>query len=204
MLGGGIEAAVGYGFAAFTAASGVGVAAGIAVGLHGSDVATTGFYELLYGVPRDTLTSQGLQAIGLPQNDANGVDAGISMGVTMGMGAAVEVGLAAKSFNSIGNEVKAVPVSHWGSQEIHPGSYVVVGENTFINYLKSGKWQPGFGNEFAAPWTGFSTYVPASTLHSPSKAATATGVFDSPIMDPIKGWIFNQRSYWGPTVSNVP
>ena len=70
---------------------GVGVAAGIAVGLHGSDVATTGFYELLYGVPRDTLTSQGLQAVGLPQDDANGIDAGLSMVGTMGIGAAIRV-----------------------------------------------------------------------------------------------------------------
>ena len=92
MIGGAVEAAVGYGFAAFTAETGIGIAAGVAVGLHGTDVTYAGYYEMVSGVPYDTLTSQGLQAIGLSRDDANGVDAGLSMGATMGIGAAVKSG----------------------------------------------------------------------------------------------------------------
>jgi len=43
---------------------------------------------MVNGVPQDTLTSQGLQAVGVPQDLANGVDAGVSMVGTMGVGAA--------------------------------------------------------------------------------------------------------------------
>ena len=88
MIGGGVEATVGYGFAGLTAETGVGIAAGVAVGLHGTDVAIAGYYTMVNGVPQDTLTSQGLQAVGVPQDWANGVDAGISMAGTMGVGAA--------------------------------------------------------------------------------------------------------------------
>ena len=88
MIGGGVEAAAGYSFAFLTAESGIGIAAGVAVGIHGSDVAMAGFYTMVNGVPQDTLTSQGLQAVGVPQNWANGVDKGISMVGTMGVSAA--------------------------------------------------------------------------------------------------------------------
>ena len=61
---------------------------GVAVGLHGTDAAIAGYYTMVNGVPQDTLTSQGLQAIGVPQDWANGIDAGVSMAGTMGVGAA--------------------------------------------------------------------------------------------------------------------
>ena len=77
-----------YGFAGLTAETGLGIAAGVAVGIHGSDVATAGFYTMVNGVPQDTLTSQGLQSIGVPQDWANGIDAGVSMAGAMGVGAA--------------------------------------------------------------------------------------------------------------------
>ena len=53
----------------------------------GTDVAYAGYYTMVNGVPYDTLTSQGLQAVGVPQDWANGIDAGISMSGTMGVGA---------------------------------------------------------------------------------------------------------------------
>ncbi len=85
---GGAEAAVGYGFAGLSAETGVGIAAGVAVGLDGTDVAIAGYNAMANGVPQATLTSQGLQAVGVPQDWANGVDAGISVIGTMGVGAA--------------------------------------------------------------------------------------------------------------------
>jgi len=61
---------------------------GVAVGLHGTDVAIAGYYAMVNGVPQDTLTSQGLQAVGVPQDWANGIDAGISMVGSAGIGIA--------------------------------------------------------------------------------------------------------------------
>lgn len=87
MRAGTVESTLGYGFAVDSAETGVGIAAGVAVGLHGTDVAYAGYYTMVNGVPQDTLTSQGLQAVGVPQDWANGVDAGISMAGTMGVGA---------------------------------------------------------------------------------------------------------------------
>ena len=88
MIGGGTEAALGYSFAAFTAETGVGFAAGMVVGSHGLDVAYAGYSTMMNGVPQDTLTSQGLQAVGVSRGWANGVDVGVSMVGTMGVGAA--------------------------------------------------------------------------------------------------------------------
>ena len=82
------SALVGYGFAVASAETGFGIAAGVPVGLHGSDVALACYYTMVNGVPQDTLTSQGLQAVGVPQDWANGIDAGISMAGTMGVGTA--------------------------------------------------------------------------------------------------------------------
>ena len=52
------------------------------------DVALAGFNTMVSGVPQETLTSQGLQAAGAPQAWANGIDAGISIVGTVGVGAA--------------------------------------------------------------------------------------------------------------------
>ena len=89
MLGGGTEAMFGYSFAAFTAETGIGVAAGVAVGLHGTDVMCAGYGKMVDGVPYDTLTSQAMQAAGIPQDAANGIDAGLSLGGTMATGLAL-------------------------------------------------------------------------------------------------------------------
>lgn len=90
MIGGASEAALGYGFAVLSAETGVGVAAGVAVGLHGTDVTYAGYYKMTYGKAQDTLTSQGLQALGVSQDWANGIDAGISMLGSMGAGAMIK------------------------------------------------------------------------------------------------------------------
>ena len=44
---------------------------------------------MVNGVPQETLTSQGLQAVGVSQGWANGIDAGISIVGTVGVGATV-------------------------------------------------------------------------------------------------------------------
>ena len=85
---GGTEAALGYGFAVASAETGIGIAAGVAGGLHGTDVVIAGYDTTVNGVRQDTLASQGLQAVGVPQDWANGIDVGISIVGTMGGSAA--------------------------------------------------------------------------------------------------------------------
>lgn len=92
MLGGAVEAAAGYGFAAFTATTGLGAALGVAVGLHGTDNALAGYYAMMNGTEQTTLTSQGLQSLGVSPDTARGIDAGIGMVGTMGVGAAMRAG----------------------------------------------------------------------------------------------------------------
>lgn len=95
MIGGSAEAVIGYGFAAFAAETGVGIAAGMLVGLHGSDVALSGFNTMRFGVPQDSMASQVFQSAGVPQDLANGIDAGISMVGTIGAGSAARGSMAA-------------------------------------------------------------------------------------------------------------
>ncbi|HYL83776.1 MAG TPA: RHS repeat-associated core domain-containing protein [Candidatus Angelobacter sp.] len=89
-LGGLGEAAVGFGFAAATSWTGIGLVGGGLVGLHGLDQVQAGLRSAFSGCKVDSLTSSGLQAAGLSQNAANLVDAGISLvgGGLAGAGAA--------------------------------------------------------------------------------------------------------------------
>ena len=81
--GGSAEVAIGLGFGAVTSWTGIGAIAGGAIALHGLDVA----YAALQGT--DTFTSQGLQAVGVPQNAANAIDVGISGAAFIAAGAPV-------------------------------------------------------------------------------------------------------------------
>ena len=84
MVGGAIEATVGFTFAGVTSESIVGAVAGGAVGLHGVDSMQTGFRQMISGQQVDSFTSQGLQAAGVPETYANLTDAGISIVGTAG------------------------------------------------------------------------------------------------------------------------
>lgn len=89
-------------------------------------------------------------------------------------------------------------VGGWGREGLQPGDYVIKGNMNRWNYFRSCKWQPGLGNKFAPYSSGKEYSVPESMLKAPSKAVSASSIFDSAIMDPIKGGLFGQRSYWGP------
>jgi RHS repeat-associated protein len=84
LIGGVLEAFAGCTFAVGTAATGVGAAAGGAVCLHGADTAASGFRQLVSGESDKTFTQQGLEAVGVPEDVAGGVDAGISFVGTWG------------------------------------------------------------------------------------------------------------------------
>jgi hypothetical protein len=81
-------------------------------------------------------------------------------------------------------------VTHWGDPNagLKNGSWVMVGGKTWMNYLLSFKWQPGFGNIFTPFKNGQTFDVPPSTIRWPRGWG-------------IDGWwkgLFGQRRYFGP------
>ena len=191
MIGGGIEGGIGLGFATATAPTVAGPALGIAVGMHGADVANAGFYTMWTGVPHETLTSQVLQSLGLPQNTATGIDAGLSMGLTWGVGNTLRIQVTTEFVNSINNDFQTVMVSHWGTEEISSGSWVMNGPGTRWDYFWSGKWQPNWmiGDNIPATYSSGNIYiVNESALSYP------------PGLSIWKGFL-GQRIYSGPTIS---
>jgi RHS repeat-associated protein len=76
-------------------------------------------------------------------------------------------------------------VSRWGREGLKPGDWIMKGKVTPWNYMRSFKWQPGMGNEFAGYSTGRSYLVAADSIKWP----TGWGV---------DGWwkgVFGQRIY---------
>jgi RHS repeat-associated protein len=76
-------------------------------------------------------------------------------------------------------------VSRWGREGLEAGDWVMPGGKSPLNYVLSGKWQPGAGNEFARFSSGSSHYVPKASLKTPTGGG-------------IDGWIkalFNQKKY---------
>jgi RHS repeat-associated protein len=89
-VGGVFEAGAGIALGAATSWTGVGAVAGGAVALHGADQALAGLRDLFTGCHHDSFTSQGLQAAGLSQSNANLVDAGISVVGSLGAGGSAQ------------------------------------------------------------------------------------------------------------------
>src|SRR5262249_35772950 len=58
-------------------------------------------------------------------------------------------------------------VTRWGRPGLESGDWVMAGGKNWWNYFWSGKWQPGFGNKFAAYATGETFDVAGSTLRWP-------------------------------------
>lgn len=83
-------------------------------------------------------------------------------------------------------------VTRYGRPGLQPGDWVMPGENTISNYIKSCKWQPGFGNEFAPMSSGQTFIVPKNTVKWPT---TGEGLFESIVEGPLNG-LFGQRRYW--------
>jgi hypothetical protein len=113
---------------------------------------------------------------------------GISMAGTMGVGAATKG--ASFSTSLIVNDIRTVPVSHWGTKEISSGSWVMKGTGSRMDYFWSGKWQPKWmpGKNLPAVYQDGNVYsVPPDTLRFPSG------------INWIKGFL-GQRIYEGPIV----
>ena len=83
-------------------------------------------------------------------------------------------------------------VTRYGRPGLQLGDWAMPGENTISNYIKSCKWQPGFGNEFAPMSSGQTFIVPKNTVKWPT---TGEGLFESIVEGPLNG-LFGQRRYW--------
>jgi hypothetical protein len=78
-----------------------------------------------------------------------------------------------------------VDVTRWGRPGLESGDWVMKGKNTWWNYLRSCKWQPGMGNQFSPKGAGEVFQVPGNTLKWPKGWG-------------IDGWwkgLFGQRRY---------
>mgnify|MGYP001102095558 CR=1 FL=1 len=71
--------------------TGAGALGGGLIFIHGADVAAAGFHQMITGNKESTLTSHGLQAVGLSQESAELIDASISL-ISVGGGAFVRSG----------------------------------------------------------------------------------------------------------------
>ena len=80
-------AAIGVG----TGWTGAGAIGGSLIFIHGADVAATGFHQMITGKKESTLTSYGLQAVGISRESAEFIDASISL-ISVGGGALVKSG----------------------------------------------------------------------------------------------------------------
>jgi RHS repeat-associated protein len=88
LVGGISEAAAGLTLGAVTSWTGIGAVAGGVVAVHGTDVAISGFRQLISGKDTSSLTSQGLQAAGVSREKAELVDSAISIVGSAGAGIA--------------------------------------------------------------------------------------------------------------------
>ena len=87
-IGGVIEAGVGAVGGAATSWSGIGAVVGGGAVIHGSDVAVSGFTQMITGQESSSLTSQALQSTGMSKGTAENIDAGVSMLFTAGASSA--------------------------------------------------------------------------------------------------------------------
>ncbi len=99
--------------------------------------------------------------------------------VGAGIGKAVQAAGLAQTANA------TVTVTRWGRPGLEAGDWVMKGGNTLSNYLRSFKWQPGAGNDFAARCTGKAYEVAKEAVKWPKGWG-------------IDGWwkgLFGQRIY---------
>lgn len=82
-------------------------------------------------------------------------------------------------------------VTRYGRPGLEAGDWVMPGQNALSNYIRSCKWQPGFGNEFAAMSMGETFIVHKSSAVWPT---AGEGLFNTIIEGPLNG-LFGQRIY---------
>ena len=80
-----------------------------------------------------------------------------------------------------------------GTGGLEDGDFIMKGPKNKMNYWKSGKWQPGGGNQRAPYESGQEYVVPRDTVKPPNEAKNAT-LWDKGLFGLIKKWL-GQRSY---------
>lgn len=137
------ESKFGFSFAVGTAETGVGIAAGVAVGLHGCDQASAGWMKMVTGRDYDTFTSRGMQGLGVPRDAANIVDAGMSIVGSAGIGIAARAGTVA---GAEGSAINRVTTDFIGNAEVTSFGKVVgrgtVDVRSTINGIEKGVISP--------------------------------------------------------------
>jgi RHS repeat-associated protein len=81
---------------------------------------------------------------------------------------------------------ETIMVSRWGRPGLQAGDWVMKGGRTWWNYLRSGKWDPGPWNQFAAFGAGESFMVEEAAVVIPE----AEGILGT-----IKGYLLGQFQY---------
>jgi hypothetical protein len=120
-IGGAVE--MGVGAVALSAGwTGVGAVVGGAAVVHGADTFQAGIRQAISGGEVDTLTSQGMQAVGVSRNVANGIDAGVGIVASGGAGIVKGVQMAGKAS-------KGLEFSHWIPNRYGFKSYTVYNGN---------------------------------------------------------------------------
>ena len=108
------------------------------------------------------------------------------------------IGYIYNGFNGISNDAlkdfnknRLVNVSRWGRPDLCSGDWVMKGGNTFWNYIRSGKFQKGLGNQYAPFSSGTMFSVPNGSLKWP----VGDTFFDRGFWAIIK-WLLGQRRYF--------
>jgi hypothetical protein len=100
---------------------------------------------------------------------------------------------ATKATSIAGRSSELVDVSRWGRPGLEAGDWVMEGGKTLLNYRLSGKWQNGFGNEFAPFEAGETFTVPRGSLYPPKGL---TGENLNPFDGRFKSLVPGQMRYY--------
>ena len=122
--------------------------------------------------PVPSVLNQGTTALAgyaFDQSTAQYVGAGVDTLAHLGAQgyAAYKISGLIGSGTPFGQATNNVPVARWGRPGLQAGDWVMKGGTSYQNYVLSGKWQPGFTNQFAPYSSGQTFMVSPSTLSWP-------------------------------------
>jgi len=109
----------------------------------------------------------------------------------------------------IRNPQGMIEVSRWGREGLQPNDWVMKGRASGWNYFWSGKYQPGFGNQFAPYGSGTTYVVPEYTIRNPNGYFVIDGIIKTGvgqrIYDPslVPGGLLINPSPWPESISII-
>ena len=83
-----------------------------------------------------------------------------------------------------GGDNNLTSASRWGRAGLQQGDWIMKGTNSWVNYILSGKWQPGMGNQFAPYGSGQAFLVNAKDLMWPTGWEWIKGFLGQRIYNP--------------------